>query len=132
MSTGMKSVLAFSLLASLGACAGSGGGGGSSSGSRDVITLAEIQETEVGTAYDVVQVLRPRWMIRNRGTRSFGEGSADFPRVMLDDLPPREFNFLREIPREVLQEIRFLSAREATFLYGTGYNAGIIKVMTKR
>lgn len=132
MSTGIKSVLAFSLLASLGACIGPGGGAGSSPGNRDVITLAEIQETQAGTAYDVVQELRPRWMARSRGVRSFGEGSADFPRVVLDDLPQREFDFLREIPRDVLLEIRYLSAREATFLYGTGYNAGIIKVTSKR
>ena len=52
--------------------------------------------------------------------------------MVLDDLPPREFNSLREIPREAILEIRFLDAREATFLYGTGYNAGVVKVTTKR
>jgi hypothetical protein len=52
--------------------------------------------------------------------------------VILNDLPPRSLDFLREIPRDVLLEIRIISPREATFLYGTGYTAGIIKVTTKR
>jgi hypothetical protein len=47
-------------------------------------------------------------------------------------MPPREFDYLRELRRESLAELRFLDSREATLLYGTGYNAGVIKVTTKR
>lgn len=111
-----------------------GGGAPGTAAPRDynVITLAEIEATEAETAYQVVQQLRPRWMIRNRGVRSFSDSDADFAQVVLDDLPPREFDFLREIQREALQEIRFLEPRDATLLYGTGFNAGIVKVTTKR
>ncbi|MGW8267132.1 MAG: hypothetical protein ACWGSQ_12255 [Longimicrobiales bacterium] len=98
----------------------------------NVITLEEIEATDAETAYDIIQQLRPRWMVRNRGQRSFRETEADYAKVFLDELPPREFDFLREIPRASILEMRFLEAREATYLYGTGYNAGVIKVTTKR
>ena len=112
-------------------------GGGSGSGSpaprdNNVITLAEIEATDATTAYQIVQQLRPRWMIRNRGQRTFNESGADYAKVIVDDMPPREFDFLRELRRDTLQEIRYLDPREATLLYGTGYNEGVIKVTTKR
>ena len=132
MNPGIRTVLAVSLLASLGACAGSGGSPAPSSGNREIITLAEIQDNQSATALDLVQELRPRWTIRNRGSRTFEDTGADFPSIVLDNFPPREFDFLREIPRDALLEVQFLSPREATFLYGTGYNAGVIKVTTKR
>lgn len=116
----------------LAACGG--GGAPETAAPRDynLITLAEIEATEAATAYQIVQQLRPRWMIRNRGLRSFNDTDADYPKVIVDDMPPREFGHLREIQREAIQEIRFLAARDATLLYGTGYNAGVIKLTTKR
>jgi len=127
--TPVPGLLLLSLL--LGSCSG---GGSRSASPRDynVITLAEIEATEATTAYQIVQQLRPRWMIRNRGQRTFSETDADYAKVIVDEMPPREFDFLREIRRETLQEIQFLDSREATLLYGTGYNAGVIKVTTRR
>lgn len=130
MRTGSRALLLFLFTAAFGACAGSGTSS-RSSGNRDIITLAEIQETQAATAYDIVQELRPRWMIRNRGERSFNETSEDFLKIILDDLPPREFNFLREIPRDVLVEIRYISPRDATMRYGTGHNSGVLLVTTR-
>ena len=110
-----------------------GGGGPSTQAPRDynVITLEEIQATDAPTAFHIVQQLRPRWMVRNRGDRSFAVDGSDYAKVMVDDFPPREFDYLRELRREVLMEIRYLEPRDATLLYGTGYNAGVIKVTTK-
>ena len=104
---------------------------GPTPGTGDVIGLPEIQVSEAATAHDLVQELRPRWLIQNRGQRSFDEGAQDAPRVILDDIPQPSLDYLREIPRDVIQEIRMISPREATFLYGTGFSAGIIKVTTK-
>ena len=126
---------AFTLLAFVGvfgACSTAGTSGSQSTQDRNLITLAEIEASEARTAYDLVRQLRPRWMVRNRGQRSISEGPSDYAKVMLDELPPREFDSLREIPRETILEIRFLEPREATFLYGTGYNAGVVKVTSKR
>jgi hypothetical protein len=113
-------------------CAGSGAGPSRLQGDRNLITLAEIEGTEARDAYEVVQQLRPRWMVRNRGQRTIFEDGADFAKVVVDEFPPREFDVLREIPRETIFEIRFLEPREATFLYGSGYNEGVVKVITKK
>lgn len=114
------------------ACAGSTPPGVTTPRDQNVITLEEIEATQAETAYDIIQQLRPRWMIRNRGNRSFNTNESDYAKVFVDELPPREFDFLREIPRVSILEMRFLEAREATYLYGTGYNAGVVKVTTKR
>jgi hypothetical protein len=120
------------LSALLAACAGGGGSGSPAPRDYNVITLAEIEASQAETAYQLVQQLRPRWMIRNRGDRSFSVDAADYAKVIVDELPPREFDYLRELRRGTLQELRFLEPREATFLYGTGYNAGVIQVTTRR
>jgi hypothetical protein len=98
----------------------------------EVITLAEIEATQARTALEIVQQLRPSWMTRHRGERSFSTSAQDYTRVVVDDMAPREFTHLSEISRAALLELRFLSAREATLLYGTGFNEGIIKVKTRR
>ena len=126
------SLVFLALVGVLAGCSTTGGGGSRSAVDQYVITLAEIEATEARDAYEVVQQLRPRWMNRNRGQRSINESASDYAKVVLDDLPPREFASLREIPRNAILEIRFLEPREATFQYGTGYNAGVVKVTTKR
>ncbi len=99
----------------------------------ELITLAEIEATQAQTAYQIVQQLRPRWMAtQHRGARSFSSSQQDYVRVVVDDMAPRELAHLGEISRDALLELRFLSAREATLLYGTGFNEGIIKVKTRR
>ncbi|MDP2955407.1 MAG: hypothetical protein Q8N53_03220 [Longimicrobiales bacterium] len=114
------------------ACAGGGARGTETERNADVITLAEIEAAQVATAYQLVQQLRPRWMIRSRGDRSFGVSEADRIKITVDGMPPREFDYLGDLARDALLELRLLSPREATLLYGTGFNAGLIKVTTKR
>ena len=50
----------------------------------------------------------------------------------MDDFPPREIEFLHQIRKETIREIRYLDPREATFKYGTGYTAGVFVVTTRR
>lgn len=119
------------LLAAVAACA-TGSASGSGSRDQDVITADEIAESQAQTALDLIQQLRPRWTVRSRGERTFVESAYDYPRVVVDNLPPREFDSLREIPREILVEIRLLNPRDATLLYGTGHTQGIIRVTTRR
>jgi len=125
-----RGTLAFLLV--LGPLAGCAAGAGPGARDQDVITAEEISESQAQTALDLIQQLRPRWAVRSRGERTFVGSSDDYPRVVVDNLPPREFDSLREIPWEILVEIRFLNSREATLLYGTGHTQGIIRVTTKR
>jgi hypothetical protein len=117
------------LLAS--ACA-TGPSSGAPQGDRNVISLSEIEATDAESAHQIIQQLRPRWFVRNRGVRTFVEGNEATLQVVVDNLPPREIEFLHQLARDIHQEIRFLDSREATFKYGTGHDAGIIEVTTKR
>lgn len=113
-------------------CAAVGPAGTSTERDQNVITLEEIEAAQVETAYQLVQQLRPRWMNRSRGDRSFGVGGADRIRISVDGMPPREFDYLGDLSKTVLLELRLLSPAEATMQFGTGFNAGLIKVTTKR
>jgi hypothetical protein len=125
------SALAVTLLLPLVGCAG-GPSSGAPPRDQNVITLAEIEATEAETAAQVIQQLRPRWMMRNRGVRTFGEGAEAYPKVITDESPPREVEFLLQIRKQTIQEIRYLDPREATFKFGTGYSAGVFLITTKR
>jgi hypothetical protein len=122
------------LLFAVGACAtGQRSGGRSNS---DVITLEEIQESNVFNAYEIVRQLRPAWL-RGRGPQTFttdvsNTTTAGYPKMMVDDLPPRQLEALRDIRVAEIAEIRYINPRDATFRYGTGYSGGIIKVITKK
>ncbi len=131
MRHGIRWMLAFVFPVIFVACASGGSTSAAASRNQDVIGLAEIQASEAPTALDLIQELRPRWLIQNRGQRSFGEGAQDAPQVILDDIPQPSLDSLGEIPRDAIQEIRMISPRDATFQYGTGFPAGIIKVTTK-
>jgi len=132
MRVSLTPVLLMAVPSLLAACGGGGAPGTATPRDANVITLEEIEATQAATAYDIIQQLRPRWMVRNRGQRTFSETEADYAKVFVDDMPPREFDYLSQIPRASIQELRFIEAREATYLYGTGYNAGVVKVTTRR
>jgi hypothetical protein len=52
--------------------------------------------------------------------------------VFLDDVRLGEQNQLASIPANTVKEIRYVNARDATTLWGTGYPAGVIQVITKK
>lgn len=112
------------------ACASSGG----SSGSRDrtMITTEEIAAvTQAGTAYDVVQQLRPEYL-RTRGLRSMNATEPAGAVVYVDNVRRGGPETLRSIPRENVLDIRYLNGADATTMYGTGHGDGAILVRTRR
>jgi len=117
----------------LGSCA-SGSGSSSSDVRRDPnrISPEEINTQPVGTAYDAVEHLRPMWL-RSRGTLSVTTtGSGSLPRVFLDDRDFGNVESLRQFNLDSVAEIEYMSGRDATTRYGTGYAGGIIHVRLKR
>jgi len=130
----MRALLPIILLASvfLGSCA-SGGGSPRSDVRRDpnLITQEDLSGQPAGTAYDAVQRLRPTWL-RSRGTLSMGTtGTGSLPRVFVADRDFGALRSLRDIQLDSVSEIEFMSARDATTRYGTGYAGGIIHVRLK-
>ena len=104
------------------ACASSG-----RSGPRrdpNLITLAELNEVSDRAAYDAIERLRPRWLtVRGR--------NSGLPSVIWDGRPYR-LDILRNMPLEQVAELEYVSAIDATTLYGTGYPSGAILVTSRR
>ena len=121
--------LAVSLAVTVVGCASTGAGGGTGSGTN-VITVAAIEEiSDTATdAYSVVSRLRPLWL-RPRGTGSFGQGGQPSPLVVyLDGARYGSIDTLRSIDSNIVREMQYLSASEATTRFGTGHDQGAILV----
>lgn len=125
-----RSLLSFALLM-VAACASQSGTQGSTPRRvRDVISADEISRAQVGTAYDVVQTLRPEYL-RGRGMVTSG-GAQELAIVYIDGARAGGLDQLRRVPRETLAEIRYINASDATTRFGTGHAGGAILVSTKR
>jgi hypothetical protein len=122
-----RSALSLSLLL-LVACASSPSG---STRDRTLITQREIEESALLDAFEIVRALRPEFL-RTRGTSSFRVTDPVEAQVYVDGVRTGNPDTLRRLPRDVLREIRYIDAREATTRYGTGHGAGAILVATKR
>lgn len=127
-------VMPLLLLAVATACASAGGAQNGTDApkvrrSRDVITLEEIQQaTGLKTAYDAVQRLRP-YFLQTRGTSSFGHSSS--VTVYVNGMPQGGPSSLEQINIQQVEEIRYLSASDATIKYGTGVTGGVIEVKVR-
>jgi hypothetical protein len=126
-------LISLSVLLFVGACATGSSG---TRRNRDVITLSEIEGQNLFNAWELVQQLRPNWL-RPRGIQTFtnevtNTNTSGYARIMVDDLPPRDLDALRDIRVVSIAEVRYINPRDATLRYGTGYSGGLIKVITKR
>ena len=97
----------------------------------DVITAEEIEKARatVGTAYDAVQSLRPRWLKpRDRILTGRPDDPVDVPkvRVYLDGRDQGDITYLRTIPAELVEELRYLSTNEAGSRFGPSEGPGIV------
>ncbi|MEX2526934.1 MAG: hypothetical protein WEA09_04790 [Gemmatimonadota bacterium] len=115
----------------VGACASTGGSG--TSRSSTFISTEEIDARPgLQTAYEVIEQLRPNWL-RTRGSVSLqAPAEASYPIIFMNGRRLGDMNMLRSIPISDVGSARFMSAREATTLHGTGYPAGIIDISTRR
>lgn len=132
-------LLALALVAIPGcASARVGGSADVASGGPELITQAELRAAPSGTAYTMVQALRPQWL-RSRGMAiSAGQlndevvGGRILPVVYLDGTQWGDVRALDAIDSDSLERIEFMSAIDATTRYGTGHSGGVIHVRTQR
>jgi hypothetical protein len=94
--------------------------------SREVITRAQIEATPSQDAYELVQRLRPEFL-RERGVSSITRGRA-LPVVFMDGVRRGGPEILRTLRSNEIEEIRFISATDATTRWGTDLTAGAIEV----
>ena len=105
--------------------------GESRGGSRGSGTITREDLAALGqfNAFQVVRRLRPQWL-RSRGTANLS-GQQMLPVVFVDRIPRGEPRELEQIPADDVERINFMSARDATTRYGTGYPGGIIEVISR-
>src|SRR5206468_2013904 len=86
-------------------------------GRSNILTVEEIDQANVGTAYDAVQALRPRWLQAPRelgrqpqkGLDTRGPGIA----VYIGNVSVGDIEYLRTIPAATVLELRWLSPFDA-------------------
>ena len=126
----LKKVLFASSALLLIACA-SGPSSGAPSRNRNLITAEEIEGLPVTTARDLVERLRPTWL-RPRGPASMGSSRPEFPVVYIDQVHSGGLEALDRVSSLVIEEVRFISARDATTRFGMNHGGGAILVKVRR
>jgi hypothetical protein len=96
------------------------------SGGANRLTPEEITGSNATTAFELIQLHRPAWLT-SRGTVSFREEGPPLPVVYLNRTRTA-FESLHGLDVRAVFEMRYLSATEATTLYGTGHAGGAIQV----
>ncbi len=99
--------------------------------SRNVITADEIAHVNATTAFEAIQRLQPAMLTKHRGPSSIHLEDQSQIVVYVDGTRFGGIESLNLIQATSILEIRFLSASEATFRFGTGNSAGAI-VITSR
>ena len=129
--TGMKLVMAVSLIMLAQACASTGGGGDGIRRDPDLIVAEELAEHSTMMLSDAIRQLRPRWM-RARGAPSIEFGGDRSVAVVLDGSGPQDWAILDSLRPDQVQSVRYHSAADATMRWGTGFPNGLIEVTSMR
>jgi len=138
----------FGLTLALAACASGAGGGSGQGRSADLITQEQIDQAALDSALDVIRRYRPRWLDPTRSPTASGiaplvgrpgmpqDGAAYvvnevYPTVVRDGIRLGEIDSLATISPRTVASIRFLSASDASTRYGSGYDGGVIEVVSR-
>ena len=99
-------------------------------GRSGTVTRSQILSVPDGNAVTVLRMLRPRWL-EARIQATPANPSPIYARVYLDDVFYGEIESLYNIPSNLIEQIDYLGALDATTRYGTGYMGGVIRVTTR-
>lgn len=113
-------------------CMSSGGGPQQEAGTnRNLITRDQLEALPSITARDAIERLHREWLRGRGGTIQSATGRV-YPKVFVDDRPYGEIEVLYGFGTEAIEEIRYISASDATTRFGTGYPGGIINLIMRR
>ena len=112
------------------ACTTGSRGSGTPRRDRNLLTREEMAPLESFTAWEAVQRLRPMWM-RPGGVRNSANPAGHYPSVFVDGSPYGPLQALRNFRVLDLEELRYVSASDATIRYGGQYQGGIILLKTR-
>jgi len=100
--------------------------------SSSLITEDEIDHARpnVGNAFDVVQLLRPRWLGRARDMVVLPGVGTDARmaevHVYMEDRDKGDVEFLKTIPAELIYSLKFMSMTEVGARFGPSSGPGIV------
>jgi len=112
-----------------------------SGGEMNVVTRQELQEFPELTVFEFVRQWRPTWLRARRGDINIGAQTglaSDLRsergiRVYMDGTYQSEgTSFLNRIFVPEIQEMRWLSASDASQRFGTGHSSGAILIVSRR
>ena len=99
-------------------------------GDPDVLTRDEIDDSSARTAYELVQSLRPQWLI-TRGQRSLQQPAEASIVIYLDNARLGAPDSMQGVALGAVRYLRFFSAPEATLRWGGGHVYGAILISTQ-
>jgi hypothetical protein len=137
----------FALVLVLAGCA-SGAGAAGAGGTAELITQEQIDEAALDSALEVIRRFRPRWLQATRNPTSGGVapvggrpgmpqdgrdtiGNEVYPTVVRDGIRLGEIDTLASISSRTVASIRFLSPTDARTRYGSGFDGGVIEVVSR-
>jgi hypothetical protein len=100
--------------------------------SSSLITEEEIERARpnVGNAFDVVQLLRPRWLGRAREMTALPGAGTDARmaeiHVYMEDRDKGDVEFLKTIPADLIYSLKFMSMTEVGARFGPSSGPGIV------
>ena len=95
-----------------------------------VLSSAEWASANVSTAFDAIEQLRPQFF-RSRGQTSILLRAATQTNVYLDNMRLGGLETLHDVPITGIRAIRYLSADEATYRWGTNQTGGAIQLVSR-
>lgn len=122
-------VLSLLLAFFLQGCASTGSGPG---GARNLITRAQIEESQAITAFDVIRALNPQWLRARGQTVGLANATPVTPTVFMDGTRIGDLDILNAYQVRDIQEIHYLDPGRAASRYGMGYPRGIIEIISLR
>jgi len=106
--------------------------------SSKLITVEDIARARptVGSAYDVVQLLRPQWLRTPRNMLNLpgataGDTGPEFS-VFVNDHEMGGLSYLRSVPVDQIDSLRFMTMSEVGARYGPTNGPGIVVMMKQR
>ena len=110
---------------------GAAGVGSGRTGDLNIIPRDEIVTSNATTAYQLVQSLRPQWLVgRGITTLAQAAGAEDIV-IYLDNARLGNRETMRRIALGPVQYLRFFRAPEATQRWGGGHLHGAILISTR-
>lgn len=131
MSTIVRALLPFCAVALLTSAAAAQSKPKSSS---TLITEEEIARarSNVGNAYDLVRMLRPRWL-RTHEMMQLRDTDPQMAQihVYIDDHDRGDVEFLKTIPLDLIESLNFMSATEVGARFGPSSGPGIVVTLKR-